>query len=127
MSPSQEREAEAHTALSGSREMDLGAWLPVCSLVSLGLLPMRGASCSKTDPLTPIIARNFPWACLMIVSWVIPGLVKLGVNINHQRGLNVYDVGEPLMAGHQLWENLASEGDWFTLEPKCHPHSATLT
>lgn len=40
-------EAEAHTAPPGSREMNVGAWLPFSSSVSLGLQPMRVASCSK--------------------------------------------------------------------------------
>lgn len=37
----------SHCTPAGSREMNVGAGFPFSSLVSLGPLPMRGASCGK--------------------------------------------------------------------------------
>lgn len=51
----------------------------------------------------------------MFVSWEISDLVKPSISTIRE-AVKVYGTGELLMAGHQPWESLASEGDRFTME-----------
>lgn len=54
----------------------------------------------------------------MFVSWVIPNLSNWPSISTIREAVNVKGIGEPLMAGHQPWESLASEGDKFIVEPQ---------